>query len=94
MSGGINKVQTIQLTVVEVFHLDGVAFYGNASLPLQIHVVKYLVLKLPFIDSIGFFKQTIGQGTFTVVDVRYYTEIPDSMHPADNLKNSCKYIKL
>lgn len=94
MSGGINKVQIIQFTVVEVFHLDGVAFYGNASLPLQIHVVKYLVLKLPFIDSIGLLEQTIGQGAFTVVDVCYYTEIPDSMHPADNLKNRCKYIKL
>ena len=94
MSGRINEVQKILLAVVDVFHLNGMALYSNSPLPLEIHVVEHLVLEFPLIYGIGFFKQTIGQGTFPMVDMCYDTEISDSVHPADNLKNRCKYIKL
>jgi hypothetical protein len=56
------------------------AFDCDASFPFKIHIVKYLVLVFPFCYSVGLFKQTIGQGAFTMVDVCYNTEITDPVH--------------
>ena len=94
MAGSVNKVQIILLALMHVLHLYGMTLYGYASLPLQIHTVEDLVLEFPFIYCIGFLKQPVGQSAFTVVDMGDDTEIPDSMHPVDCLKNRCKYIKL
>ena len=94
MPGGINEVQKILLAIVDVFHLNCMALDSNSPLPLEIHVVEHLILKFPFIYGIGSFKQAIGQGAFPMVDMCYDTEISDSVHPADYLKNRCKYIKI
>jgi hypothetical protein len=56
------------------------AFNCDASLPFKIHIVEYLILIFPFRYSIGLFKQTVGQGTFTVVNMSYDTEITDPVH--------------
>jgi hypothetical protein len=56
------------------------AFDCNTSFPFKIHIVEDLVLIFPFGNSIGYFKQTVSQGTFTVVNMSYDTEITDPVH--------------
>jgi hypothetical protein len=56
------------------------AFYRNPPLPFKIHIVKDLILIFPFRYCIGLFKQAVSQGTFTMVDVSYDTEIPNLVH--------------
>ena len=56
------------------------AFDGYTAFAFKIHVVKQLGLRLTLGNGIGIFKQTIGQGTFTMVDVGYDTEITYVLH--------------
>ena len=65
MSRRIDQIQRVLLSFMYIFHLDGMAFNGNATLPLQIHIVEHL----PFGDlyRIRIFKQTVGQSRLTVI---------------------------
>jgi hypothetical protein len=65
----------------------------NAPLPFKLHVIKNLVLIFSFRYCIGYFKQTVRQGAFTMVDMSYNAEVADIMlHSAlDEIR--CKYIK-
>jgi len=56
------------------------AFYRNASFPFQVHIVENLVLELSPGKSICYLKQTVSQSAFAMVDMSYYTEIPDVVH--------------
>jgi hypothetical protein len=56
------------------------AFNRNTSFPFEIHIVEDLILIFPFGYGVGYFQQTIGQGTFTVVNMSYDTEITDLVH--------------
>jgi hypothetical protein len=42
-----------------MFHLDGVTLNSDASLLLQIHVIKHLTLG--DLDGIGFLQETVSQ---------------------------------
>ena len=42
MSRGINQVQDILLTLIHIFHLDGMTLNRNASFTLQIHIIEHL----------------------------------------------------
>jgi hypothetical protein len=57
-----------------------VALDGDSTLPLQIHVVQQLSLHLTLIDGSCKFKKTIGQGTFSVVDVGNDAEVANVFH--------------
>ena len=80
VSRSVDKVEDILLSVKLVLHLYGVALDGDASFALEIHVVEHLSLHILGGHSVGIFKQTVGQGRFAVVDVRYYAEIADILH--------------
>ena len=56
------------------------ALNRDPALALQVHIVKQLCLCITVRNSIGIFKQTIGKGTFAVVDMRYDTEITNVLH--------------
>jgi len=60
------------------------AFNGYASLALQVHVVKQLVLKITIAYGIGGLKQAVGQGAFPVVDMGNYAEVPYVFHSQQN----------
>ena len=82
MAWGIDQVDDILLPIgwVDVAHLNGVAFDGNASLALQIHIVEGLILHVPLGDGVGVFQQAVGQGAFSVVNVGYDAKIADILH--------------
>jgi hypothetical protein len=51
---------------------------GNASFFLQIHIIQHL--SLCNLDRLGIFQQAVGQGRFTMVNMRDDTEIPYMLH--------------
>jgi hypothetical protein len=61
-------------------HLDGVRLDGNASLPLEWHVIKHLVNHLSLGDSTCQFEEAIGESGFAVIDMRDNAEIADVSH--------------
>ena len=61
-----------------VFHLNRMAFDGNTTLTLQIHIVEHLSLR--YLNGIGELKHTIGQSRLSVVDMRYDAEISYMIH--------------
>jgi len=56
------------------------ALDGNATLSFNIHVVKDLILLLPFGNGSGRFQKPVGQGAFTVVYVSDDAEIANIVH--------------
>lgn len=66
------------------------AFYRNAAFTLEIHIVKHLFLEIPFRNSMGQFKQTIGQGGFTMINMGDYAEVPDVFHGGKSIKYPVK----
>ena len=56
------------------------ALDGNTLLTLQIHIVQHLCLHVAVRDGFGKLQQPVCQGTFTMVNMRYNTEIPNILH--------------
>jgi hypothetical protein len=48
--------------------------------PFQIHIIQYLILKVAVGQGVGQLNQPVGQGTFSVVNMRYNAKIPDVVH--------------
>ena len=88
MPRSVNKVQGEVLACVSrippcgdaVVHLDGVALDCDATLFLQFHVVKHLILHITLADGVCHLQQTVGQSTLTVVNMSYYAEITYILH--------------
>jgi hypothetical protein len=57
-----------------------VAFNGNTTLTLKVHVIQHGIHHVTLADSFGGFYQSVGQGTFTVVDMGYNAEVSDIFH--------------
>jgi hypothetical protein len=60
------------------------ALYGNPSLAFEIHIVKRLFLEVSLTHSSSNLEQSIGQSAFTVVNMRYNTEVSDVLHALKN----------
>ena len=83
VSRSVDKVEYVLLAVLGgIFHLDGMALYGNALFAFQIHIVEYLRLHLTLVERVCHFEQTVGERRFAVVYVRYDTEVPNVFHDA------------
>ena len=80
MAWRINQVKNILLSLVFVFHLDGVRFDRNPSLPFQIHIVQQLILLFSGSYCSGKVQQAIGKGAFAMVDVGDDAKIPNVFH--------------
>ena len=91
MPGSIDKVEKVLLSFMDIFHLDGMALYCYSSFPLEIHIIEDLVLIFPFRYGLGFLKQPVSQGAFTVVNMCYDAEISDVVHQQSVIKIRCKY---
>jgi hypothetical protein len=77
VTGRVNHVKSVALPVrVIVVHLDGVALDGDTPFTLQIHIIKGLILHIPFRNSFGELQQTVGEGTFAVVNMGNNAEVP------------------
>ena len=80
MSRSVDKIKHIILAIDAVIHLYGMALYSNASLSLQIHVIKHLSLKILTCNSVGILQQTVGKCAFAVVNMGYYAEVANIFH--------------
>ena len=58
MSWGINQIENIFFALVHIPHLDGVALDGDATLTLQVHVIKHL--SFGDLDGLGEFQHSVS----------------------------------
>ena len=78
VSRSVDEVEDILLSVLCLINgTDGLGLDGNASLPLQIHVVQDLGLHLPLGQKSRHLDDTVRQGGFAVVDMSNDTEVSD-----------------
>ena len=61
MSRSVDKIESIVFAPEFVVHLDGMALDSDATLALQVHVVKHLGLHILGRHRICVLKQTVGQ---------------------------------
>ena len=74
----VDEVQPVNLSVWgPMGHGDRFAFYGDATLPLEVHLVQELGLHILRPNGAGNLKETVGQGGLAVVDVGDYAEVAD-----------------
>ena len=96
MPRGVDQVKRVLLTVAgRVFHLDSVAFDGDALFALEVHVVEHLRLHFALVQCVGFLQQPVGKRRLAVVDMGYDAEIADVFHIYFKGPDSfgCKYTK-
>ena len=74
----VYQIEYILLPVLLIFHLDGVALDGDASLALKVHIVEHL--SFGNLYGLRKFQETVGQGRLTVVDMSDDAEVPDILH--------------
>ncbi len=60
-----------------ICHSDGREFNRNSLFPLQLHAIEQLRLHVTLLDRTGQLHHPIGQGRFSVIDMRDNTEIAD-----------------
>ncbi len=81
MSRSVDQIEDVCLRVARgIFHLYGVALYGNTLFALQIHVVEHRIMHLALVERIRLFQQSVGQRTLAVVDMGDNTEIAYVFH--------------
>ena len=76
----VDKVEHVFLSLEGVFHLDGMALYRDAFLPLEIHGVQHLRLHFPAAQRIGNLKHPVRKRALAVVDMGYNAKIPCIVH--------------
>ena len=80
MTRRVDEVHDIVLTALGMVNdFDGGSLDRDATLLLEVHVVEKLVVKIAFINRARFQKKAVGQGRFTVVDVRDDRKITDEL---------------
>ena len=78
MAGGIYKVKNILFAVVSIIQQsNGMSLYSDTSFPFKFHIIEELILHFAHGDRFSLFKYSIRESRLTVVDMSYYTEIPD-----------------
>ena len=76
VAGRIDQVQDVFLAVFGLIdRAHGLRFYGDAPLPLQVHIVEDLFLHLTRGEQTGLFDDPVRQRGFAVVDMGDYAEI-------------------
>jgi hypothetical protein len=90
MAGGIHQVQLVFVTVRPgVGQGNRLAFDGYAPLPLNIHVVQDLILKVPIIHQPDLLNKPIRQSGLAVIDMGNNAKITDKSglyHKKNNIQ--------
>ena len=93
MTWSVYEVKKVLLAFIGILHLDSVAFYCYSTFPLKFHIIKNLILIIPFCNRLGLFKKPVGQGTFSMVDMCNDAKITDIANQRSGIEIRCKYIK-
>jgi hypothetical protein len=78
MSRSVNEVESVSLAIAHIFHLDGMAFDGNATLTLEVHVIEHLTFC--YLDGVCPFEETVGQCALAMVYMGYDTKVTNMFH--------------
>ena len=80
VTGSIDKIEHVLIAVLGlVDYADSLRFDGDAPLPLELHVIEYLILHLAGCKCSGSLYYAVGKGRFAVIYMRNYAKIPDSV---------------
>jgi hypothetical protein len=87
VSRGINQVKFV-LPAVGGGIGDGnrLAFDGDPPLPLYMHIVQDLILKIPVFHQAALLDKPVRQGGFSVINMGYDTKIADKLRFYHNLR--------
>ena len=78
VSGSVDQVKNIFFPVLcTVNRPHRLGFDRNAALPLQLHVIKHLLLHFSARQKTGLFDNPVCQRRFAVIDMRDDTKISD-----------------
>ena len=74
----VNQIEVVGLPILGlVLQTDGPGLDGDATLPLQVHVVQQLGLHLPGGHRVALLNKAVGQGRFAMVNVGNDRKIAD-----------------
>ena len=78
MSGGVDQVQLIDLTVRGfVWQSNGLSFDSDAALALDIHAIEELIDTFAIRQSASELEDAVGKGAFAVIDMGDDGEVTD-----------------
>jgi hypothetical protein len=78
VSRGIHQIQDVFLPVLGfVRNGNGLTFDGNTPLPLDVHVVQDLIVKIAVRNEPGALNEPIGESRLAMIDVGDDAEIAD-----------------
>lgn len=80
MARSIQKIEYILLAVMGIIELNGMGFNCNALLSLEVHAIQHLSLHVALFQRMSQLQQPVCQCAFTVVNMGYYTKIPNVLH--------------
>ena len=76
MTGSINEIEDIFFSILGLIYRSyGLSLDSDASLPLNIHIVQYLLLHLPLSEQTCLLDNSVCKCALTVVDMSHYTEV-------------------
>jgi len=78
------RVDQVENVIIAIFGMigqgNGIAFDSDAAFPLNIHIIKNLILKIPFIADTCELNQTVGKCGFPMINMGYYAEVSYVFH--------------
>jgi len=80
MSRSINQVQEIFFVSRKIFHLNCMTLDRNSPFPLNIHIIKHLILKISAGKCTGFLEQPVSYCALSMINVSDYTKVPYVFH--------------
>ena len=80
MPRSIDKVELVILSLILVYHLNGMALYRDAFLPLKVHIIQHLIGHISGTKGACGLYEPVGKSALAVVDVRYDAKIANTSH--------------
>ena len=74
----VDKIECVGFSIAgSIRQCYRLAFNGNATFPLDIHIIQHLILHFALVDNMSLFNEAIGKRRFAMVDMGNDAEIPD-----------------
>jgi hypothetical protein len=78
MSRGINQIKEVDFSVRPgIGNGYSLTFDGNPPLPLYVHIIQYLILKIPIFYQTAFLDKPVRQSRFSVINMSNNTKVTD-----------------
>ena len=85
MAGRVDKVKNVFFAVFcLVWEANGLTFNGNASFPLDVHIIEELVTELPVTHHFTGLDKSVSKGGFPMINMGDNAKVPDIIHSVLN----------